>query len=856
MAGNTALANMTAASTLDGTELYYVLQGGNDRKATGVQVSTLVGGYTLTLTNKTFDTAGTGNTFLINGVGVTANTGTGAVARAVSPSFTTPALGTPSGGVLTNATGLPISTGLSGAGTGVLAALALAVTGTGSIVLATSATLVTPALGTPSALVATNVTGLPLTTGVTGVLPGTNGGTGINNGSSTITIGGNLTTSGAFTTTLTVTANTSVTLPTSGTLLSTATAVTVAQGGTGQTTLTNHGVLVGAGTSGITQIGVPASGTLFQGVASADPSWTATPTLGVQQTTQGSLIFANTAAGAFSTTLKSSNSATAAWTLTLPPTAGTNLYVLQTDGSGNTSWVAQSGGGGTPGGSNTQVQYNSSGSFAGAAGFVFDGTSKVTLGVAGASVGGAAFANATSGTITLNPPTGALGTVTLTMPAVTDTLAVLGTAQNFTAAQTSLRNNIGATSTDGWIFSNTTAATVGTTQQFSPRATFTGQAWKSGSQAVTITIASPAVISLNNHNLQTNATVVFGTTGSLPTGIVAGTTYYVSATGNTYAGFQISATPGGASINTSGSQSGTQTLAPMSFSSSFYIENQTTSLAGFNNGSEGPWSGYTIPSILYVNGSVNGGPTYPMVGFGHLLANALSNGAGVNGSLGVIVLRAPNGSASMISTAGVNDILIGGQYGFGQSIGGNLGSFNAVIGSGTFTWCGSAGLNTTPATIISSPSAAVIQLGLYDAAAPVAQTLQVQSVVGGATNTTGQNWTFNGSKGTGTGAGGDIILQTAKAGTTGSTQNTLAQSFRITSAGSVLNGPTSALSTSAADGFVYVPTCAGTPTGTPTTQNSMVPIVFDTTNAQFWIYTGGAWKQPKTPAAAAIVTWQ
>lgn len=48
---------------------------------------------TQTLTNKTFDTAGTGNSFSINGVAATANTGTGAVARAVSPSFTTPTLG-------------------------------------------------------------------------------------------------------------------------------------------------------------------------------------------------------------------------------------------------------------------------------------------------------------------------------------------------------------------------------------------------------------------------------------------------------------------------------------------------------------------------------------------------------------------------------------------------------------------------------------------------------------------------------------------------------------------------------------------------------------------------------------------
>lgn len=56
--------------------------------------TTLIGaGTTATFTNKTFDTAGTGNSFLINGVAATANTGTGAIARAVSPSFTTPTLG-------------------------------------------------------------------------------------------------------------------------------------------------------------------------------------------------------------------------------------------------------------------------------------------------------------------------------------------------------------------------------------------------------------------------------------------------------------------------------------------------------------------------------------------------------------------------------------------------------------------------------------------------------------------------------------------------------------------------------------------------------------------------------------------
>lgn len=53
---------------------------------------------------------------------------------------------------------------------------------------------------------------------------------------------------------------------------------------------------------------------------------------------------------------------------------GTNGYVLQTDGSGNLDWTAMSGGGGngSPGGSNTQIQYNDGGIFGGNTGFTFN----------------------------------------------------------------------------------------------------------------------------------------------------------------------------------------------------------------------------------------------------------------------------------------------------------------------------------------------------------------------------------------------------------------------------------------------------------------------------------------------------
>jgi len=319
-------------------------------------------------TTLTFPTSGT-----VTALGNT-TTGSGAIVLASSPTLVTPALGTPSSGVLSGCTGYPVSA-LTGTGTGVLTALAVNVgsagafvtfngalgtpssgdltnctgitpsnigglgagvatwlatpssanlaaavtdeTGSGALVFANSPTLVTPALGTPSSATLTNATGLPISTGVSGL------GTGV------------------------------------ATFLATPSSANLASAVTDET----------------------GSGPL---VFATSPTFTSQVTFGTASSTRGTLVLANTTAN--TVTLQSSNSTAAAYTLTFPAAAPVNGYYLQTDTNGVLSWAAGGGGGGgSPGGSNTQVQFNNAGAFGGDPAFTFvngTGTATLTLGVA------------------------------------------------------------------------------------------------------------------------------------------------------------------------------------------------------------------------------------------------------------------------------------------------------------------------------------------------------------------------------------------------------------------------------------------------------------------------------------------
>lgn len=226
------LTALTAAGALGAADLVYGSQGGVSVKITAAQV-------------KTFTSA--------------------------SPTLVTPALGTPSSGTLTSCTGLPISTGVSGLGTGVATALAVNVGSAGAFVALNGA------LGTPSSGTLTNATGLPISTGVSGLGTGVATALAVNVGSA-----------GAF----------------------------VALNGAGGTpsslTLTNATGLVA--TTGLTATGTKDSTTFLRG----DNTW-----------------------------------ATA--------------------------------GGGSPGGSTTEIQYNAAGSFAGMSGTAWDNTNR-SLTITGATV--------------------------------------------------------------------------------------------------------------------------------------------------------------------------------------------------------------------------------------------------------------------------------------------------------------------------------------------------------------------------------------------------------------------------------------------------------------------------------------
>jgi len=121
------------------------------------------------------------------------------------------------------------------------------------------------------------------------------------------------------------------------------------------------------------------------------------------------------------------------------------------------------------------------------------------------------------------------------------------------------------------------------------------------SSTATISIAAPAVVSWAAHGLEVGAGIVFQTTGALPTGLVAGTRYYVIASGYTNDSFQVSAAKGGAAITTTGAQSGVHTVSAPPVLPANYT--QLRYLGGnFTNGSS-QWTKVTQRGNVFTYGT-------------------------------------------------------------------------------------------------------------------------------------------------------------------------------------------------------------------------------------------------------------
>ena len=221
---------------------------------------------------------------------------------------------------------------------------------------------------------------------------------------------------------------------------------------------------------------------------------------------------------------------------------GTNGQLLSTNGSGNLTWVTGNVGGGTPGGSNSQVQFNNNGNFAGNSAFTFDSTNSILT---------------TTNFVSVNANiTGALTTPSLAVTGTSNTRNIIANGNitaNFFIGSGSQLSNISGANVSGNVpnatFATTSAnanfATTANYSAFAGNVTINAQANITSLGNLTGLQSNGAVFINNNTNSTSNATGALrvlggiGATGNIHSGneihsrgnvIVGGNTLFVGPT--------------------------------------------------------------------------------------------------------------------------------------------------------------------------------------------------------------------------------------------------------------------------------------------------------------------------------------
>ena len=748
---------------------------------------------------------------------------------------------------------------------------------------------------------------IDLTAAVTGTLPVGNGGT----GRTTLTIHGVLlgNTTGGINSTTAGTAGqflvsqgasadptwTTATFPSSatsvGTILRADGTNWVATTATYPATTTINQILYSNAANTITGLAT-ANGGVVNTSATGVPSVTATPTLGVQGTTQGSLILANTNAGAYPLTIKSSNSSAAAWTLTLPTNVGSaGQPLITTDGAGTSAWskvvLTQ------PATAATLTILDNK-TFTVNKTLTLDGTDSTVmtfpststtvagLGISQTFTGNNTFSGntiAAAGTTTMTDgffyipsasgtPTGVPTIYANRVPLYYDTSAQLLYAYSGGWTDTLIALSVGNTSITGGTSGRVLYDNAGKLGEY----TITGSA---GNVVLSTspTIATPTITGNETHtgtaarfiadfdNATVNSRFAFQTSSTnastgiyaLPNGASTASSWQASnASDPTNASKILIATNGSTDVQLVSGINGTGTYLPLSIYTNGGQSAQFSTTKGtFTLGVAG-----TAQGILKLTGATSG--TVTLQGKAAAGTWSMTLPDAVPASNGYILTSDTSGITSWTNPTALGIDLDVGTTAITNGAANRVlfqDSGNVLQESAAFTFLtdtltvGVSGTSTGYLKLANSTAAAFVQLspvgngvlqhGAPDAASPVAQTLQVQSVATGTANTSGVNFSIVGSAGTGTGSGGQIIFKTAPIGAAGSTQNTPIQAWAIDTYQTLY--PAASQSTTMTGGFMNIPGGAGAPTGVPSNTTGF-PMYYDSTNNYLYVYNG-AWKR-------------